>query len=120
MTITKTNKTLQLIKALPFICECEEPERQSFKNELLFTNTIENGTPYDRNQMDMINPENRLHDIDIRRENPKNKLAAEKGMALLIICMFASYLRKDYITQNRFNEILEQYRDPQGSSFRCC
>jgi len=101
------SKIRRLIKELPRIAGCPSPERLGYMFTLAYDNSLEEGTPLDREKKDMESLGRRLYCINPSNHDPKDKRKATIGFYRLIIAENRGYLAKGYITEEQFKQIVE-------------
>lgn len=100
-------KIKKLIRELPRIAGCLQPERVGEMFALTYDKSLKEGSPFDRKDEDMRNAGRRLYCINPMNFQPKNEKAAMIGFARLVIAEHRGYLKKGYITEEQFKILIE-------------
>lgn len=111
--IKKTSKVRELIKQLPFLSGCIQPERVSSMFTLVYDFEVENEDREENvfrcTKTDVEYPGTRLFLLDPLHYGASNRQAAITGMARLIIAEFNMYLKRDRISEEKMQEVLSRY-----------
>lgn len=95
------NPVRNIIGKMYEICGCPNADRLSKLFLGAYDRALMNGSVYDDTEEDIANPGNRIAPMHPGNFSPIHKEKAETIFARLVICEFASYLRKkkiDYVT----------------------
>ena len=111
--IKETSKIRKLIKNLPILSGCVQPERVSRMFTLVYDYEIENenNTVFKCTKTDIDYPGTRLWLLNPFHYGAANKQTAKTGFARLVLAEFSTYLKKDRISEEKMQEVFDRYKD---------